>query len=111
MPRRAITASTVAKKVKAQQHLVAGADPERGQRDDEGVGAVGDRHRLRHLEEARPRRLELPHLGAEDEGGAGDHLPPAAVEIGGDPAVGAGEIEDRDVHGTGLLGRSGAASG
>ena len=48
-------------------HLVAGADPERLEREDERVGPVRDADRMRYAEERRRLVLECLDLRPEDE--------------------------------------------
>ena len=93
------------------QDLVARLDAEGAEREHQGVGAVADADRAGHAEEARERFLELLDLRAENERSAGEHRLPAALELGGDATVGAGEVEHGNrIHGRDLLVGSGSAA-
>ncbi len=90
------------------QHLVAGFETERAQRDGEGVGAIGDADDLAGFEKGRELALERRDLGTENVGVGCEHGAPTFGDGGFDPAAAAGEVEIGDrCHGSGGSGRRG----
>ena len=83
--------------------LVAGSDPERPEREVEGVGAVRAARRLQAFAaEARELVLEGADLGAAYEGRARDDAVEGGVGLVLDRAVLRREVDERDFHATGL---------
>ena len=73
---RADTRDRLGRRVERERRaddLVAATDPERLERDDERVGAVGDSDGVRHAEERSGLVLERLHLGPEDEPARREH--------------------------------------
>jgi hypothetical protein len=62
-------------------HLVAGADPERVEHEDERVGAVRDADRLAHAQVLGGLTLERRHVRAEDEDARIDDLGEDALQL------------------------------
>ena len=80
-------------------HLVPRLETQGAQAEDQRVGAVGEADAGLDAEVSGAGRFELLHLGAEDEGGLVEDLPPALVELRSDAPPGTAEVEDGDVHG------------
>ena len=72
--------------VRGGDDLVARPDVQGVERDDEGVGAVGDARAGPAAEALRDGRLQGPPLGAEDEAPAVEHPRDGGVDLGGGAA-------------------------
>ena len=95
-PTRAI-ASGVAKNVNdGADHLVAGADPHRLEREHERVGAVGDADRVRDAEIRGRLALERLDLGTEDEAARLEHLGEALLQLGDERRILRLDVDERD---------------
>ncbi len=79
-------------------HLVTGADAERHQRFEQGVGARGDTHRMRNTEGVGGLALEILHLGAEDETLRFAHPVDGPSEFLAKRFVLTGQIKQRNGH-------------
>ena len=77
-------------------HLVAGADPHRLEREDERVGAVGDADRVRDVEIRGRLALERLDLGPEDEAARLEHLGEALLELGDQRRVLRLDVDERN---------------
>jgi hypothetical protein len=72
---------SVVERERGADHLVAGADPERVEDEDEGVRPVRDPHCIGHAEVGGGLLLEGAHLRAEDEPARVDNRPEAILQL------------------------------
>ncbi len=83
---------------RARDDLVARADPERAQRELEGVGAVRDRDGVLRAERRRQLGFERLALGAEHEPARVEHARHGRVELAAQLAHVRREVEEGDAH-------------
>ena len=91
-------------------HLVAGADAHRLEREHERVGAVGDADRMRHVEVRGRLALERLDLGPEDEAARLEHLGEALLELRDERRVLRLDVDERNHDDPSVPGRARASS-
>ena len=79
-------------------HIVAGPDPHRPQRDRDGVGAVGDAHRVLGTAVGGELPLERVDLRAQDVALAVEHSLDRLTQLRAQGRQGSGCVKQRDGH-------------